>query len=126
MDHVKISYSSRNGDPAGPNSWEAPRKCVKIDGSDLTEGGISLDMTWFRDNGRDYVMWSDRKIHYGADDEHFEAGTADVYIATIDPKKPWQLTSEPHCVVRPMYGWDRYETPVDEGPYLLRHGVIFL
>ena len=89
---------------------------------DLTEGGISLDMTWFRDNGRDYVMWSDRKIHYGADDEHFEAGTADVYIATVDPKKPWQLTSEPHCVVRPMYGWDRYETPVDEGPYLLRRG----
>ena len=83
---------------------EAPRKCVKIDGSDLTEGGISLDMTWFRDNGRDYVMWSDRKIHYGADDEHFEAGTADVYIATVDPKKPWQLTSEPHCVVQP-YVW---------------------
>ena len=120
--HVKSVILRCNGDPADPNSWEAPRKCVKIDGSDLTEGGISLDMTWFRDNGRDYVMWSDRKIHYGADDKHFEAGTADVYIATIDPKKPWQLTSEPHCVVRPMYGWDRYETPVDEGPYLLRRG----
>lgn len=120
--HVKSVILRCNGDPADPNSWEAPRKCVKIDGSDLTEGGISLDMTWFRDNGRDYVMWSDRKIHYGADDEHFEAGTADVYIATVDPKKPWQLTSEPHCVVRPMYGWDRYETPVDEGPYLLRRG----
>ena len=120
--HVKSVILRCNGDPADPNSWEAPRKCVKIDGSDLTEGGISLDMTWFRDNGRDYVMWSDRKIHYGADDEHFEAGTADVYIATVDPKKPWQLTSDPHCVVRPMYGWDRYETPVDEGPYLLRRG----
>ena len=120
--HVKSVILRCNGDPADPNSWEAPRKCVKIDGSDLTEGGISLDMTWFRDNGRDYVMWSDRKIHYGADDKHFEAGTADVYIATIDPKKPWQLTSDPHCVVRPMYGWDRYETPVDEGPYLLRRG----
>ena len=48
-------------------------------------------MTWFRDNGRDYVMWSDRKIHYGADDEHFEAGTADVYIATVDPKKHGSL-----------------------------------
>lgn len=120
--HVKSVILRCNGDPADPNSWEATRKCVKIDGSDLTEGGISLDMTWFRDNGRDYVMWSDRKIHYGADDKHFEAGTADVYIATIDPKKPWQLTSDPHCVVRPMYGWDRYETPVDEGPYLLRRG----
>lgn len=120
--HVKSYVLRCNGDPADPSSWEAPRKCVKMDGSDLTEGGISLDMTWFRDQGRDYVMWSDRKIHYGVDSEHFEAGTADVYIATVDPKQPWQLTSEPYCVVRPMYGWDRYETPVDEGPYLLRRG----
>ena len=120
--HVKSYILRCNGDPADPNAWEAPQKCVKIDGSDLTEGGISLDMTWFRDQGTDYVMWSDRKIHYGVDNEHFEAGTADIYIATVDPKKPWQLTSEPRCVVRPMYGWDRYETEVDEGPYLLRRG----
>lgn len=120
--HVKSYILRCNGDPADPNAWEAPQKCVKIDGSDLTEGGISLDMTWFRDQKTDYVMWSDRKIHYGVDNEHFEAGTADIYIATVDPKKPWQLTSEPHCVVRPMYGWDRYETEVDEGPYLLRRG----
>jgi GH43 family beta-xylosidase len=120
--HVKSYILRCNGDPADPNAWEAPQKCVKIDGSDLTEGGISLDMSYFRDHGKDYVMWSDRKIHYGVDDEHFEAGTADIYIATVDPQKPWQLTSEPHCVVRPMYGWDRYETEVDEGPYLLRRG----
>lgn len=118
--HVKSYILRCNGDPADPASWEEPQKCVKIDGSDLTEGGISLDMSYFRDRGRDYVMWSDRKIHYGVDS--FEAGTADIYIATVDPKRPWQLTSEPRCVVRPMYGWDRYETEVDEGPYLLRRG----
>ena len=47
---------------------------------------------------------------------------ADIYIATIDPDAPWQLTSQPQCIIRPMYGWDRCETEVDEGPYILRHG----
>ena len=107
-------------DPMAPDAWEAPRFCVKPNGAPLTEGGISLDMTWFRDRGRDYVMWSDRKIRYGTDPLVIEP--ADIYIATVDPAAPWQATSEPVCVLRPMYGWDRYETEVDEGPYLLRRG----
>lgn len=118
-EQVKSCILRCKGDPADPNSWEAPQLCVKRDGSLLTEGGISLDMTYFRDGGKDYVMWSDRKMCY--DTGALEAGTADIYIATVDPKEPCRLTSEPCCVVRPMYGWDRYETEVDEGPYLLRH-----
>ncbi|MCD8117925.1 MAG: family 43 glycosylhydrolase [Lachnospiraceae bacterium] len=47
---------------------------------------------------------------------------ADIFIATIDPDAPWQLTSDPVRVLRPQYGWDRLNTEVDEGPYLLRHG----
>lgn len=115
------SYMLRcDGDPGSARSWETPQLCMKADGSPLTEGGISLDMTYFRDQGTDYVMWSDRKMCY--DTGTLEPGTADIYIATVDPKEPFRLTSAPHCVVRPMYGWDRYETEVDEGPYLLRHG----
>ncbi len=117
---VKACVLRCQGDPEDQTAWEEPRLCVKADGSLLTEGGISLDMTYFRDGGRDYVMWSDRKIQYDADPPLPE--TADIYIATIDPDAPWRLTSEPHCVVRPMYGWDRCETEVDEGPYLLRRG----
>lgn len=118
--HVKSCILRCNGDPEDPKSWEAPKLCVKQNGALLTEGGISLDMTYFRDGGVDYVMWSDRKIRYGTDPIVIEP--ADIYIATIDPKEPWRLTSEPRCVIRPMYGWDRYETEVDEGPYLLRRG----
>ncbi len=118
-EQVKSCILRCKGDPADPASWEAPQLCVKRDGSLLTEGGISLDMTYFRDGGKDYVMWSDRKMCY--DTGALEAGTADIYIATVDQKEPYRLTSEPCCVVRPMYGWDRYETEVDEGPYLLRH-----
>lgn len=114
--HVLVCH----GDPTDPTAWEAPRLCVKPNGKPLTEGGISLDMTYFCVNGVHYVMWSDRKwpIIDGKDAPE----PADIYIASIDPKAPWQATSEPQCVVRPMYGWDRYETEVDEGPYLLRRG----
>ena len=109
-----------NGDPSVPENWEAPRLSLKPNGRVLTEGGISLDMTYFCVEGVHYVMWSDRKIDTTVEPEVPEP--ADVYIATIDPDAPWQTTSEPQCVLRPIYGWDRYETEVDEGPFILRHG----
>ena len=117
---VKSVVLRCQGDLLDAAAWEEPRYCVKKNGKLLTEGGISLDMTWFRDQGVDYVMWSDRKIRYGTDPMVIEP--ADVYIATVDPAAPWQLTSDPVCVLRPKLGWDRCETEVEEAPYLLRRG----
>lgn len=110
-----------NGDPAKPQDWEAPRLVVKPDGTELREDGITLDMTWFCVDGVHYIMWSDRCFADKSPD-HTVAESADIYIATIDPAAPWQLTTNPVRILRPVYGWDRYETEVDEGPYLLRHG----
>ena len=109
-----------HGDPCDQNAWESPRACVKPNGQPCTERGISLDMTYFRDEGRDYVLWSDRKIDREGDRQIIEP--ADIYIATVDPGAPWQMTSEPRCIARPIYGWERCETEVIEAPYLLRHG----
>ena len=117
---VQAAVLRCNGDIEDPDAWEAPVFCVKPNGKILTEGGISLDMTEFEVNGVHYVMWSDRKIH-DVDGTLYPA-PADVYIAIIDPDKPWQLLSEPQCVLRPVYGWDRCQTEVEEGPYLLRRG----
>lgn len=47
---------------------------------------------------------------------------AEIDIAAISPDKPWILLNRRVCVSRPDYGWDRFETEVDEGPYILRHG----
>ncbi|MBQ8161662.1 MAG: family 43 glycosylhydrolase [Clostridia bacterium] len=115
---VKACILRCHGDPWDTDAWEAPVFCRKMDGSILQEQGISLDMTYFRDAGRDYVMWSDRIIH--AETDPILPEPACIYIATVDPAAPWQLTSEPVCLARPAFGWDRYETEVDEGPYLLR------
>jgi GH43 family beta-xylosidase len=113
-----------NGDPTDPSAWEAPRPVVKPNGKILNEHGITLDMTYFCIDEVHYVSWSNRNIIYNGDNRN-EYGTsngpADIFIATIDPDAPWQLITEPVCICRPIYGWDRIETEVDEGPYLLRH-----
>ncbi len=111
-----------NGNPENPSDWEEPRLVLRPDGTELQPEGISLDMTYFCINEIHYVMWSDRKFKVRSE-KYVVADTADIYIATIDPDRPWQLTSKPVCILRPMYGWDRYETLVDEGPYLLKHGM---
>lgn len=118
---VKSCILRCNGDPGNPADWEAPRECRRADGTILTPGGISLDMTYFCVNGVHYAMWSDRIIHFTADGAELPE-PANVLIATIDPDEPWNLTSEPVCILQPVYGWDRCETEVDEGPYLLRRG----
>lgn len=112
-----------NGDPANPDDWEAPRLVLKPNGEELNPDGISLDMTYFCVEGVHYVMWSNRVVH---DLKRWEkepyCEPADVYIATVDPDAPWQLTTNPVRIVRPMYGWDRLQTEVDEGPFCLKHG----
>lgn len=106
------------GDPGNPKDWEEPKLVLRPDGRELNEKGISLDMTYFCVEGVHYVMWSNRDI-YPLENQEVMAEPADIYIATVDPQEPWQLTTNPVCICRPIYGWDRLETEVDEGPYLL-------
>lgn len=118
---VKAHVLRCNGDPADPKAWEDPRLVVRPDGSELEPEGISLDMTYFEDNGKSYVMWSDRKVIDPNPDDAV-CDSANIMIATVDPDNPWQLTGEPVCILKPMYGWDRCETEVEEGPYMFRKG----
>lgn len=102
------------GNPMKAADWSRPRRVVKKDGSYLCEAGktISLDMTVIRWNGQLYAAWSERQflpVDLGAW----------VYIATIDPKEPWKLTSDPVLLTRPDYGWANNHTFVDEGPFAL-------
>lgn len=115
-----------HGDASLPENWEEPRLVVRPDGTELEPDGISLDMTCFEDSGLYYVMWSNR-IMYDRDPDRAVADSADIYIATVDPDHPWRLTSDPVCILRPLYGWDRCQTAVDEGPYVLKHnGDLFV
>lgn len=105
---------SPGGNPMNAADWSRPRRVVKKDGSYLCEAGktISLDMTVIRWNGQLYAAWSERQflpVDLGAW----------IYIATLDPKEPWKLASDPVLLTRPDYGWANNHTFVDEGPFAL-------
>lgn len=105
-------------DPTDAACWSAPKRCEKADGSVLTDGGITLDMTVLDTKSGYYAIWSQRPVI----PEPLTLGTADLLIAKLDPDKPWRLSSEPKTLCRPEYGWERIGTPVNEGAFCLRRG----
>ncbi len=105
----------QGGKITDPNSWEDPVPVVRKDGSPLAPDGITLDMTYFEIGEDCYVSWSYRR-NIGRPDD---SGSM-LYIATVDSKKPWQLTSEPVLLARPLYGWENMEGTINnEGPFPL-------
>lgn len=106
-----------------PQSYEEPVRVCKKDGSFLTTDGITLDMTHFQVNGIDYLAWSYR---YGIGTPN-DTGSM-IYIAATDPEKPWQLTSDPVLLTRPLYGWENTVGTINnEGPYpLITEDKIYL
>lgn len=117
-----IMELKEGGNPLNKNDWKEAVRVRKQDGSYLYEYGITLDMTYFEVNGISYVCWAQREM---TTDRGF--GTSDLYIATIDKENPYQLTSDPMCILRPQYGWDRFDATVDEGPYVIqRDGTVYM
>jgi len=110
-----------NGNPMKASDWEMPVRVIRKDGSYLYgEQGITLDMTVFETGGKHYVCWSQRQF------KPVDQG-AWLYIAQIDPAKPWQLITEPVLLSMPEYGWANNHTFVDEGPFALkRNGKLYL
>ena len=101
------------GNPMKASDWEMPRRVVRKEGSPLYGGeGITLDMTEFEVGGKHYVCWSQRQF------QPVDQG-AWLYIAEIDPKEPWKLTTDPVLLSMPEYGWANNHTFVDEGPFAL-------
>lgn len=95
-----------------------------MDGTFLAEGNkITLDMTYLQTKRASYVVWSYRR------DIGTPADTGSMlYIAAIDAAKPWQLTSEPILLTRPLYGWENVAGTINnEGPYAFyRDGKVYL
>lgn len=112
-----------NGDLMKPEDWSAPIRVVKSDGNPIYNDGridgLSLDMTYFEDGGKSYVCWSDRKKFY-VDGKDVDPGPV-LRIATVDPKEPWKLTSDPYIIGSEAFSWSFCIRPLQlaEGPYVL-------
>ena len=105
----------KGGNPARREDWSKPERVRRRDGSFLCEAGktISLDMTVIEGEDRCYAVWSQRQFLPA------DLG-AWLYIALIDPERPWRLTSDPVLLSKPEYGWENNHTFVDEGPFALK------
>ena len=117
---MKKKKTGRIIDEAG---WEEPVRVVKRDGTPLTRDAITLDMTYIGAKSGSYVVWSYRE-HIGTP---LDSGSM-LYIAAIDEKEPWKLTSDPVLLTRPLYGWENTEGTINnEGPHaFIRDGRVYL
>ncbi len=105
------------GSPICREDWSAPKRVVRKDGSELCEAGktITLDMTCFEWEKEWYAIWSQRQFLPK------DLG-AWLYIAKLNPDRPWELASEPVVLSKPDYGWGNNHTFVEEGPFALLRG----
>ncbi len=104
----------KGGNPSEKKDWSAPKRVVRKDGTDICEAGkeITLDMTCYKWQGEYYAVWSQRQF------VPKDLG-AWLYIAKLNPEKPWELISDPAVLSKPDYGWANNHTFVDEGPFAL-------
>jgi len=132
----------RGGRIIDPDSYETPVPVRRRDGSVLTvpeyllseeevsaivpsgetsvddRFGISLDMTYLKDCGRSYMIWSFRQ-HIGTPKD---SGSM-LMIAEISEEKPWQLIADPVLLSRPLYGYENVRGTINnEGPYVYKRG----
>lgn len=104
-------------------SWEDPVRVRKMDGSWLSEDGITLDMTYLKTIRGSWLIWSYRRnIGTPAD-----TGSM-LYIAAANEDMPWKLASEPVLLSRPLFGWENVAGTINnEGPYtFVKDGKVYL
>ena len=76
------------------------------DSKSFTE--FSLDMTYFENKGKHYVIWAEK------------LGDSSIFMAEINPTEPWKLTSKPILLTKPEYDWEKVRHRVNEGPSVLK------
>lgn len=98
-----------DGDPYTGN-WTECGQMLASSGDSSSFANFSLDMTYFENNGRHYVIWAEIK------------GDSSLFMAEIDPSQPWKLTSKPILLTKPEYDWELVNNRVNEGAAVLKTG----
>ena len=103
-------------DMMNPESWEMAGD-VKAMAGDTANclNAMSLDMTYFEAGGNHYLCWAD----FTRNNANPEA-ISSLYIATIDPSNPTQLTSKASVITVPEYFWENVRFRVNEGPAVIQ------
>lgn len=97
-----------DGDPM-TDEWKELGKMQACDGDNISFNSFSLDMTYFEQNGRHYVIWAEI------------IGDSSLFMAEINPEEPNKLISKPILLTKPEYDWEKVVFRVNEGASILKH-----
>lgn len=105
-------------DMMNPDSWGDPVLVKAYPGDENNcVNAMSLDMTYFEADGQSYLAWAD----------FTQTGISSIYIATIDPSDPTQLTSPCSIISVPEYSWEYVRAVVNEGPAVFKNdGKVYM
>jgi GH43 family beta-xylosidase len=96
-----------DGEPFTGN-WTECGKMEASAGDSESFASFSLDMTYFENNGKHYVIWAEIK------------GDSSLFMAEIDPSQPWKLINKPIMLTKPEYNWEKVNNRVNEGAAVLK------
>ena len=100
-----------------PDSWGEPERVKPAEGDTSCLQVMSLDMTYFEAGGKCYVSWADKT----------QENLSKVFIATVDPEDPTQLTSKATVITTPEYSWECVNIAVNEGSAaFVKDGTVYL
>lgn len=90
------------------DKWIEMGKMQPSEGDERSFTEFSLDMTYFENNGKHYLVWAEK-----LDD-------SSLFMAEINPKEPWKLINKPILLTKPEYDWEKVRFAVNEGPAVLK------
>ena len=93
------------------DKWREKGKFQKREEDDFSFTGFSLDMTYFEDGDRSYVIWA----------QHSRQKISCLYLGEVDRREPWRLISMPMLLTEPEYEWEKVRYAVNEGPAVVKH-----
>lgn len=90
------------------DKWLEMGRMQASEGDNRSFTDFSLDMTYFENKGKHYLVWAEK------------LGDSSLFMAQIDPEKPWKLTSKPVLLTKPEYPWECVRHRVNEGASVLK------
>lgn len=96
-----------SGDPF-TGTWTECGQMQSTSGDTGSFRSFSLDMTYFEQDGKHYVIWAEIK------------GDSSLFMAEVNPNEPWKLTSAPILLTKPEYPWELVNHRVNEGASVLK------
>ncbi|MEI5676382.1 MULTISPECIES: family 43 glycosylhydrolase [unclassified Nocardioides] len=101
------------GDLMDPANWVEVGAMLAKSGDTLAFANFSLDMTYFEQGGRHYVIWAQ------------SAPSSALLMAEIDPENPRQLISNARIIAYPDLAWEgntATNQQIDEGAAVIKRG----